>query len=150
MKVEGVGPLIATALIAAVGDARQFHPGRELSAWLGLVPRQHSSGGHTMLLGISKRWRIRTPTCCGRCSRAMRITALRPPPESASGKNLHQGPERRTESPYRGRIYDSLSLRTLDAVITRDCGVVGRFGGTGEDHLLLVRAQDAAKVSVGK
>ncbi len=55
MKVEGVGPLIATALIAAVGDARQFHRGRELSAWLGLVPRQHSSGGHTMLLGISKR-----------------------------------------------------------------------------------------------
>ena len=55
MKVEGVGPLIATALIAAVGEARQFHRGRELSAWLGLVPRQHSSGGHTMLLGISKR-----------------------------------------------------------------------------------------------
>jgi transposase len=55
MKVEGVGPLIATALIAAVGDARQFHRGRELTAWLGLVPRQHSSGGHTMLLGISKR-----------------------------------------------------------------------------------------------
>ena len=55
MKVEGVGPLIATALIAAVGDARQFHRERELSAWLGLVPRQHSSGGHTMLLAISKR-----------------------------------------------------------------------------------------------
>jgi len=35
MKVEGVGPLIATALIGAVGDARQFHRGRELSAWLG-------------------------------------------------------------------------------------------------------------------
>jgi transposase len=42
-------------LIAAVGDARQFHRERELSAWLGLVPRQHSSGAHTMLLGISKR-----------------------------------------------------------------------------------------------
>jgi len=56
MKVEGVGPLIATALIAAVGDARQqFHREGELNAWLGLVPRQHSSGGHTMLLGISKR-----------------------------------------------------------------------------------------------
>jgi len=55
MKVEGVGPLIATALVAAVGDARQFHRGRELSAWLGLVPRQHSSGGRTLLLGTSKR-----------------------------------------------------------------------------------------------
>jgi transposase len=55
MAVEGVGPLTATALIAAVGDARQFHSGRELSAWLGLVPRQQSSGGRCVLLGISKR-----------------------------------------------------------------------------------------------
>lgn len=55
MAVEGVGPLTATALIAAVGNARQFRSGRELSAWLGLVPRQHSSGGRSVLLGISKR-----------------------------------------------------------------------------------------------
>jgi transposase len=55
MAVEGVGPLIATARIAAIGDARQFHSGRDLSAWLGLVPRQHSSGGRSVLLGISKR-----------------------------------------------------------------------------------------------
>jgi len=55
MAVEGVGPLTATALIAAVGNARQFRSGRELSAWLGLVPRQHSSGGRSILLGISKR-----------------------------------------------------------------------------------------------
>ena len=55
MAVPGVGPLTATALIAAVGDARQFRGGCELSAWLGLVPRQHSSGERVMLLGISKR-----------------------------------------------------------------------------------------------
>jgi transposase len=55
MTVPGVGPLTATALIAAVGDARQFKSGRELSAWLGLVPREHSSGERTILLGISKR-----------------------------------------------------------------------------------------------
>ena len=55
MAVAGVGPLTATALIAAVGNARQFRSGRELSAWLGLVPRQHSSGGRSVLLGISKR-----------------------------------------------------------------------------------------------
>ena len=55
MKVPGVGPLIATALIAAVGNARQFKSGRELSAWLGLVPREHSSGERTILPGISKR-----------------------------------------------------------------------------------------------
>jgi transposase len=55
VKVEGVGPLVATALVAAIGNARQFKSGRELGAWLGLVPRQHSSGQRTVLLGISKR-----------------------------------------------------------------------------------------------
>lgn len=54
-RVEGVGSLIATALVAAVGNAHEFKNGRELSAWLGLVPRQHSSGGRSVLLGISKR-----------------------------------------------------------------------------------------------
>lgn len=53
--VEGVGPLVATALMAAVGDGRAFKNGRHLAAWLGLVPRQHSSGQRTRLLGISKR-----------------------------------------------------------------------------------------------
>jgi transposase len=55
VKVEGVGPLVATALVGAIGSARQFTNGRELSAWLGLVPREHSSGKRTLLLGISKR-----------------------------------------------------------------------------------------------
>jgi len=50
-----VGPLTATALVAAVGNAQRFRNGRELSAYLGLVPRQHSSGGKTVLLGITKR-----------------------------------------------------------------------------------------------
>ncbi len=53
-KVEGVGPVTATALVAA-GDARAFHNGRQMAAWLGLVPRQYSSGGKNVLLGISKR-----------------------------------------------------------------------------------------------
>src|ERR1700681_3241193 len=54
-EVPGVGPLTATALVAAVGNAQRFKNGRELSAYLGLVPRQHSSGGKTVLLGITKR-----------------------------------------------------------------------------------------------
>jgi len=54
-QLRGVGPIIATALVAAVGDARQFANGRQLSASLGLTPRQHSSGGKERLLGISKR-----------------------------------------------------------------------------------------------
>jgi transposase len=44
-QMEGSGPLTATALVAAVGDATTFKHGRQLAAWLGLVPRQHSSGG---------------------------------------------------------------------------------------------------------
>jgi transposase len=54
-KIEGVGPMIATALYAAVPQADVFHSGRHLAAWLGLVPRQHSTGGKSLLLGISKR-----------------------------------------------------------------------------------------------
>ena len=53
--IPGIGPLTATALVAAVGDASVFKNDRELSAWLGLVPRQHSTGGRARLLGISKR-----------------------------------------------------------------------------------------------
>jgi transposase len=53
--VEGIGPLIATALVAAMSDGRTFKNGRQFAAWLGLVPRQHSSGGKARLLGISKR-----------------------------------------------------------------------------------------------
>ena len=53
--VPGIGPVIATALVATVGDAKAFASGRHLAAWAGLVPRQHSSGGKERLLGISKR-----------------------------------------------------------------------------------------------
>lgn len=55
VTVPGVGPLGATALIAAVGNGAMFAKGRELAAWLGLVPRQYSTGGKPKLLGISKR-----------------------------------------------------------------------------------------------
>lgn len=55
MGIPGIGPLGATAFLAAVGDARRFRRGRDLAAWLGLVPRQYSTGGKNTLLGISKR-----------------------------------------------------------------------------------------------
>ena len=54
-KIPGIGPLGASALVASIADANSFANGRQLSAWLGLVPRQHSSGGKPALLGISKR-----------------------------------------------------------------------------------------------
>ena len=55
MTIPGIGPMGATALLAAIGDINLFNSGREVAAWLGLVPRQHSTGGKPTLLGISKR-----------------------------------------------------------------------------------------------
>jgi transposase len=57
-QVPGIGPLTATAMVATVGNARNFKNGREFAAWLSLVPRQHSSGGKPTLLGISKRGNV--------------------------------------------------------------------------------------------
>src|SRR6218665_1495211 len=54
-QVPGIGPITASALVASIGDAKNFDGGRQLAAWLGLVPRQHSSGGKSNLLGISER-----------------------------------------------------------------------------------------------
>jgi transposase len=54
-SIPGIGPMIATAIVCAVGDGKQFKRGRDLAAWLGLTPRQQSSGGKDRLLGISKR-----------------------------------------------------------------------------------------------
>jgi transposase len=54
-QLPGVGVMTATAVVAAGGDLKQFRNGRGFAAWLGLVPRQHSSGGKTVLQGISKR-----------------------------------------------------------------------------------------------
>lgn len=53
--IPGIGPITASALVASIGNASSFKNGRQLAAWLGLVPRQHSSGGKEQLLGISKR-----------------------------------------------------------------------------------------------
>ncbi len=55
VAVEGIGSLAATAIVGAVGDARQFKNGRELSAWLGLTPGHRKSGNREVMLGISKR-----------------------------------------------------------------------------------------------
>lgn len=55
ITIPGIGPLGSTALLAAVGDVSVFKNGREMAAWLGLVPRQYSTGGKNTLLGISKR-----------------------------------------------------------------------------------------------
>jgi transposase len=55
VAIPGIGPVTATALIAAVGNGAAFRKGREFAAWMGVVPREHSTGGKQKLLGISKR-----------------------------------------------------------------------------------------------
>jgi transposase len=54
-QIPGVGPLVASAVVASIGNGAAFHKGREFSAWLGLIPKQYSTGGKSKLLGISKR-----------------------------------------------------------------------------------------------
>jgi len=54
-EVEGIGPVTATAVVAAISDGKVFRGGRQFAAWLGLVPRQHSSGDRQRLMGITKR-----------------------------------------------------------------------------------------------
>ena len=55
LKVEGIGPLTATALVATAGNGRQFKNGRHLSAYLGLVPGHSNTGNKTVMLPIAKR-----------------------------------------------------------------------------------------------
>jgi transposase len=54
-EIPGIGPIVATALVAEIGDWKQFRSGRNLAAWIGLVPKQHSTGGKERLGGISKQ-----------------------------------------------------------------------------------------------
>ena len=53
-RIGGIGPLTASALVASIGDPKNFKNGRQVAAWIGVVPRQDSTGGKTKLLGISK------------------------------------------------------------------------------------------------
>ena len=55
MSIPGIGPMISTAMVAAIGTGEAFERGRDFAAWLGLVPRQYSTGGKPILGRISKR-----------------------------------------------------------------------------------------------
>jgi transposase len=68
--IPGIGPLTATALVAAVSDASHLKNGRQCAAWIGLVPRQHSTGGKARLLGVSKRGDVSLRTLLGHGARA--------------------------------------------------------------------------------
>jgi transposase len=57
-RIPGIGPIVGTAIVAAIGNGAAFRKGRDFAAWLGVVPRQYSTGGKTRLLGISKRGNV--------------------------------------------------------------------------------------------
>lgn len=78
MAIEGIGPVTASAIVASVGPATTFSSGRQFAAWLGLTPRQHSSGGKTVLGGISKRGDVVLRTLLIHGARSvLRLTAAR-------------------------------------------------------------------------
>jgi transposase len=77
MQVRGIGPLTAIATIATVGSARDFASGRQFAAWLGLVPRQHSSGGHDRLGRITRRGDAYLRTLFVQGARSVLQTAMR-------------------------------------------------------------------------
>lgn len=83
-KIPGIGPLGATAFAAKLGDPGTFSSGRQVSSWMGLVPRQHSSGGKQVLLGISKHGDVYLRTLFIHGARAV-ISALR--------RKVNPGPE---------------------------------------------------------
>jgi len=81
--IPGIGPITACAIVATVGNAREFKNGRQFSAWLGLVPNQRSSGGKQILLGISKRGDIYLRTLLIHGARAViRFAEHKTEPES--------------------------------------------------------------------
>jgi transposase len=71
VAIPGIGPVTATAVIAAIGNGAAFHKGREFAAWLGLTPREHSTGGQQRLLGISKRGNPYLRRLFVQCARAV-------------------------------------------------------------------------------
>jgi transposase len=91
-KIPGIGPLTASALVASIADARSFDNGRQLSAWLGLVPRQSSSGGKPLLLGMSKRGDVYLRTLLIHGARSAILAAQRKATTADTwlGKLLHR------------------------------------------------------------
>ena len=76
-SIPGIGPLTASAMVASVGNAHSFKNGRQLAAWIGLVPRQHSSGGKQNLLGISKRGDVYLRTLLIHGARSLALSVKR-------------------------------------------------------------------------
>ena len=109
LALTGIGALIATAAYAAVGDASSFKNGRELSAWLGLTPRQHSTGGKPKLGSISKRGNkyLRTLLVLGARSYAI----------AAERRRNHKDPHKRILNSTDKWLFDVASRRGSNKAI---------------------------------
>lgn len=119
--IPGVGPLNATALVAAVGDAATFARGRDLAAWLGLVPRQVTTGGRPRLLGITKRG--------SKYLRKMLIQGARSALPSLKRSDTSLGAWLRGLS---ARSHDNVVVVALAAKMARTVWALLRRGGTFE------------------
>jgi transposase len=92
MKIEGVGPVTATALVASVGNASVFNNGRQFAAWLGLTPRQHSTGGRQRLGAMTKHGDVylRTLLLIHGARAVLRVTAHRSDAKSRWAESLRR------------------------------------------------------------
>jgi len=117
--IPGIGPLTATALVASIGDAKTFRGGRQMAAWLGLVPRQHSSGGKERLLGISKRGDVYLRTMLIHGARSLLLSLKR---RGVAGDG------------WIGRL---LQRRSLNVELTRSRGRLRAFNQAASVSILL-------------
>jgi transposase len=114
--LAGIGPLTATALVAAVGDATDFKHGRQCAAWLGLVPRQHATGGKTTLLGMTKRGNRSLRTLLIHGARAvLRVVARKTDPRS----RWRQGVKARRGKPCASVAQANKTARVAWAVLAK-------------------------------
>lgn len=95
MRIEGVGPVTASAIVASVGDANVFRNGRQFAAWLGLTPRQHSTGGKRRLGAMTKHGDVYLRTLLIHGARAvLRVTPLHNDAKSRWAESLrHRRPD---------------------------------------------------------
>lgn len=114
-SLPGIGLISATAIVGTIGDGSEFKNGRQLSAWLGLVPRQHSSGGKNILLGMSKRGDAYLRTLLIHGARSVLIArSHQVPPESWLGGLIN----RRNKNVAAVALANK-NARTLWAMLTR-------------------------------
>ncbi len=132
-QIPGIGPLVATAIVAAIGNGAAFHKGREFSSWLGLVPRQHSTGGKLQTLRYQQaRQRLPAEVACTWCSisgahrpaRTIPVRSMARWPATASGgEGRHHSRSQQAGSHRLGR---AVEWRRVPPTHDRDGGLSRR------------------------